>query len=62
MPEPDYATKQDLLDLRLELKQDMGQMQDHLIEAMRDMQTEVLRAFHNWASPMHVRVGGMKSG
>ncbi len=33
-------------------------MQDHLVEVMRDTQTEVLRAFHNWASPMDVRVRG----
>lgn len=58
MPDQDYATKQDLHELRQDLKQDirdlrdrMDQMQDHLIEVMRDMQTEVLRAFQNWASP-----------
>lgn len=36
----------------------MDQMQDHLIEVMRDMQTEVLRAFHNWASPTDIKIRG----
>lgn len=31
-------------------------MEDHLIEKMRDMQTEVLRAFHNWASPTEIKM------
>jgi hypothetical protein len=44
------ATRGDLEALRTELSSRMDQMQDHLIEAMRDMQTEVLRAFHNWVS------------
>ena len=35
------ATKQDLLDL-----------EDRLVEKMRDMQTEVLRVFHDWARPL----------
>lgn len=43
MSEP--ATKQDLQDLK-----------EELIEAMRDMQTEVLRAFHNWARPTDVKL------
>ena len=54
MPDPDYATKQDVRELHIR----MDQMQDHMIEAMRDMQTEVLRAFHNWASPLDVRIRG----
>ena len=54
MPDPDYATKQDVRELHVR----MDQMQDHMIEAMRDTQTEVLRAFHNWASPMDVRIRG----
>jgi hypothetical protein len=39
------ATKQDLIELR-----------DALIEQMRDMQTEVLRAFHAWAAPLEIRM------
>jgi hypothetical protein len=47
MPDPDNvpATRKDLQDLR-----------DQVIEAMRDMQTEVLRAFHNWASPTDIKI------
>lgn len=63
MPEPEFATKQDISELKREMKQDiralhdrMDQMQDNLIEAMRDMQTEVLRAFHNWASPTEIKM------
>ncbi len=40
MPEDRPATKQDL-----------EAMEERLIEKMRDMQTEVLRAFHDWARP-----------
>ncbi|MEQ1884038.1 MAG: hypothetical protein ABL967_03195 [Bryobacteraceae bacterium] len=39
------ATKQDLLDL-----------EDRLVERMRDMQTEVLRAFHDWARPVEIKL------
>ena len=35
------ATKQDLAELRVEV----ARMHDNLVEKMRDMQTEVLRAF-----------------
>lgn len=60
MPDQNYATKQDLQDLKRELERELGermdQMRDHLIEAMRDMQTEVLRAFHNWASPTEIKM------
>ncbi|HXP85859.1 MAG TPA: hypothetical protein VN841_14140 [Bryobacteraceae bacterium] len=47
MPDHDNApaTRKDLRDLR-----------DELVEAMRDMQTEVLRAFHNWASPTDIKI------
>ncbi|MEP7354325.1 MAG: hypothetical protein ABI824_13950 [Acidobacteriota bacterium] len=39
------ATKQDLLDMR-----------DELIEKMRDLQTEVLTAFHGWARPIEIKL------
>jgi hypothetical protein len=39
------ATKQDLLDC-----------EDRLVEKMRDMQTEVLRAFHDWARPIEIKL------
>ncbi len=37
-------------------KRDLRVQRDELIEAMRDMQTEVLRAFHNWARPTDVKL------
>ncbi|MSV35853.1 MAG: hypothetical protein EXQ47_09680 [Bryobacterales bacterium] len=37
------TTKQDLLDL-----------EERLTERMRDMQTEVLHAFHNWDGPTDI--------
>ena len=45
------ATKPDLAQLRQEIKQDMTDMESRLTEAIRDAQTEVLRAFYNWARP-----------
>jgi hypothetical protein len=39
------ATKQDLIELR-----------DELTEVMRDMQSELLRAFHAWARPVEIRL------
>ena len=61
------ATKQDLNDLRNELHGGMDQLRtevngnmsrlrEELVEQMRDMQTEVLRAFHGWASPIEIRL------
>jgi hypothetical protein len=38
-------------DSRPATKQDLDQLEERLIEKMRDMQTEVLRAFHDWARP-----------
>jgi hypothetical protein len=50
------ATKQDLRELRTELKQDIEQLRsesnhafDDLKETMRDGQTELLRAFYSFA-------------
>lgn len=31
-------------------------LRDELVEKMRDMQTEVLRAFHGWAAPLEIRL------
>jgi len=36
-------------------KQDLHNMEERLIEKMRDMQTEVLHAFHNWARPSEIK-------
>ena len=45
------ATKQDLQDLRAHVDARF----DQVVEATRDMQTEVLRAFHNWARPADIK-------
>jgi hypothetical protein len=50
------ASKQDLAQLRAEFKQDLVNLGDKLTEAIRDSQTEVLRAFYNWARPIEVRL------
>jgi hypothetical protein len=42
--------------LRTELNGNMDRLREELIEKMRDMQTEVLRAFHGWASPIEIRL------
>jgi hypothetical protein len=53
MPEDSRpATKQDLNELRTEMRE----MRDQLIEQMRDVQTEVLRAFHDWAQPVEIKL------
>ena len=59
MPENDYATKQDVAEVRNRLDgidHRMEHMEQRLIEQMRDMQTEVLRAFHNWAGPTDIKL------
>jgi hypothetical protein len=48
--------KQDMAELRVEIKQDMAELGDKLTEAIRDSQTEVLRAFYNWARPIEIRL------
>ena len=39
------ATKQDLAEVRTEMENRMQAMEDRLIEAFRDSQTELLKAF-----------------
>jgi len=66
MPIPnanDPATKGDIAELRDEFNGkidavigNMDRMHDDLVEKMRDMQTEVLRAFHSWARPIEIRL------
>ena len=50
----------DMAQLRTEISAEMRGSMDHLrealVERMRDMQTEVLRAFHGWASPLEIRL------
>ena len=52
--------KQDMAELRVEFKQDMAEFEvrivDKLTEAIRDSQTQVLRAFYNWARPIEIRL------
>ena len=52
------ATKSDLRQLEERLGNQMGLLRDELVEKMRDLQTEVLRAFHNWASPVDIKLRG----
>ena len=58
------ATKQDLAELRAETKRDLAEAEqritDKLTEAIRDSQTEVLRAFYNWARPLEMRLRPME--
>lgn len=51
MPDNNYATKQDVHALKEALETRL----DQVIEATRDMQTEVLRAFHNWGRPADIK-------
>jgi hypothetical protein len=57
------ATKKDLRELRAEMAVQFERIDtqfqrqaEQLTEAMRDMQTEVLRAFHDWARPVDMRL------
>lgn len=59
MADNNYATKQDLQELRTHVDKRLNHVDgrfDQVIEATRDMQTEVLRAFHNWARPAEVKI------
>lgn len=57
MPEDNSpATKQDLQLLKQEIKQDMGAMEDRLVEKMRDMQTELLRGFAAFSESQTIRL------
>ena len=57
------ATKQDINELReqmdgqiTEIRGQITGVRDQLVEQMRDMQTEVLRAFHDWARPVEIKL------
>jgi hypothetical protein len=59
MADNNYATKQDLQELRTHVDERLNHVDsrfDQVIEATRDMQTELLRAFHNWARPAEVKI------
>ena len=53
------ATKGDLADLRTEVKSEFANQKEELIEAIRDSQTEVLKAFYG--SPRRSRIGSRKT-
>jgi hypothetical protein len=54
------ATKQDLADavqqVTEKLSRDLAETTEKLTEAIRDSQTEVLRAFYDWARPVDARL------
>ncbi len=50
------ASKKDLEGLKVELRADMVRMEDRLIERMRDMQTELLRAFGSFQEVVNLRI------
>jgi hypothetical protein len=58
MPDTDDrpATKGDIEQLRTETNAKTDDLRDQLIERMRDMQTEVIRAFYDWARPMELKL------
>ena len=57
MPEDSRpATKQDINELREQMGGQIAEIREHLVEQMRDMQTEVLRAFHDWARPVEIKL------
>ena len=47
--------KQEIVDLRQDIDSKFAHYEDRMVEKMRDMQTEVLRAFHDWARSMETR-------
>lgn len=50
------AVRTELSAVRHDLTERMDRMHDDLVEKMRDMQTEVLRAFLSWARPIEIRL------
>jgi hypothetical protein len=59
-PRRAISTKGDIEDLRTELRTEIGGMKDELIEAVRDAQTEVLKAFYNFAESNRQRVAQLE--
>jgi|SRR5690348_2561089 hypothetical protein len=50
------ATKQDIFDFSGEMRAEMKGMEDRLVEAFRDAQTELLKAFYRFAESNRQRV------
>jgi phage shock protein A len=54
------ATKGDISDVREELRADMKAMEDRLVEAFRDNQTELLKAFYSFGESNRQRVAQLE--
>ena len=54
------ATKQDLAEVRTEMENHMQAMEDRLIEAFRDSQTELLKAFYSFTESNRQRVSQLE--
>ena len=54
------ATKQDLAEVRIEMENRMQAMEDRLIEAFRDLQTELLKAFYSFTESNRQRVSQLE--
>ena len=54
-PEDAPATKRDLGDLRAELSAELQKMEERLSEQMRDVQTELLKAFLPWQQQVGIQ-------
>jgi hypothetical protein len=52
----DSIKTQDINELREQMGGQITGVRDQLVEQMRDMQTEVLRAFHDWALPVEIKL------
>ena len=52
----EVGLKADMGRMEVELKADMGRTEDRLIEKMRDMQTELLRAFGPFQEVVNLRI------
>ena len=55
------ATKQDLAEARTEMENRMQAMEDRLIEAFRDSQTELLKAFYSFTESNRQRVSQVEA-
>jgi hypothetical protein len=55
------ATKQDLAEVRTEMENRMQAMEDRLIEAFRDSQTELLQAFYSFTESNRQRVSQVEA-
>ena len=49
------ATKADLAKLKADFKADLAELEDRLTEVMRDVQTEMLRAFYGFMETVQTR-------